>query len=138
MFYMLLFCAFFLFLCYHMSGGISSLVVGFFSYVQKHKKYIHESINYLTGKLGIEMISVPEAVIIGTHLAITYVFRGKTYVERLPYNARNGRSGKKFMGCVDGKTIDLQHHPGLEFLMRADELGYDEIRVFELNDQLIC
>jgi len=119
-------------------GRISPLVVYFFNYVQTHKKCIHESINYLTGKLGIEMKSMPEAVVIDNYLVITYVFRGKTYVERLPYNARNGRSGKKFVGCINDKITDLQHHPGLEFFMTADELGYEKIKVLELSDQLIC
>ncbi|CAK7994951.1 Hypothetical protein POVR1_LOCUS469 [uncultured virus] len=92
---------------------------------------VKQVINRWTAFLG------TEATVEKGFMVIPFVFRGKSYLQRLPYHLRNSRTNYKFIGYRDDVKNDLQHHPGLEFFGTAGDLGYQQIVMLDSLDQEI-
>ena len=114
---------------------LAQLIQNFFVYVQKNKDSINHRIDQVKSFLGILEDDSPKADLHGNTIIIHFSLSGKGYVLCLPYNRRLGRSGKKVIGIKEGKELDLKHHPGLELYISPFDLGYDTVKICDVEEE---
>ncbi|CAH6420663.1 Hypothetical protein POVR2_LOCUS218 [uncultured virus] len=65
-----------------------------------------------------------------TVLSIPFELNGDKYVYLVHHSRRDARLGGPYFSIdADGKRVDLQHYPGISFVMQAEQLGCASIEV---------
>ncbi len=76
-------------------------------------------------KANIEPAKVKNGII-----SIPFIINDSQYNLLMPYDGKSARRRHKTIAVKNGEEKDLNHHPGIQFILTPEQLDVDDIRTF--------